>query len=472
MERLKRKRKNKNQDIIENIVKTSILKIVVFSIIVGLNWVGILSVGQTWAYLNDVENSDANIFDVASLDFSISSSNDFNPLSLGESNELVRDVKIVDEGSLDFAYKIRVGKSSGRLCNKLKITANLEGGDVECPISDLNDFNCGSFEITGSIDDWKFIVFPDKGFQILPNSCDFELIFEAYQSELDFDSGFSDTEKIDNTITKHHSDTPDTGIVINEFLPNPSAGYAHGEWVELYNKSDIDVDVDGWKLCRGINLLRCKLNESRKKPVKITSSNTFSGSTIVPAKGFLVVNVNEHYVSWMGNSADTLNLWKTNYRQIDDYTYIGYVPEDKTYARIPDGSANWYDPIPTPGAPNQLSEQEMIELGLLDEKPLTNKELIEIKPQAIDEEPVDEEELIEIKSKLIPSVEEVIEESVIIKEKVIEEVAEEIIEEVVEPVVDEIVEEIIAVIEEPAIIPNDDIIIEDNANNKSKIDDE
>ena len=49
----------------------------------------------------------------------------------------------------------------------------------------------------------------------------------------------------------------------------------------------------------------------------------------------------------------------------NDVNYSGLVPVDKSYARIPDGSDNWIDPIPTPGAPNKLSEQEKIELGLI-----------------------------------------------------------------------------------------------------------
>jgi len=49
----------------------------------------------------------------------------------------------------------------------------------------------------------------------------------------------------------------------------------------------------------------------------------------------------------------------------NDVNSSGVVPVDKSYARIPDGSDNWIDPIPTPGAPNKLSEQEKVELGLI-----------------------------------------------------------------------------------------------------------
>ena len=49
----------------------------------------------------------------------------------------------------------------------------------------------------------------------------------------------------------------------------------------------------------------------------------------------------------------------------DVSTPPGIVPPDKSIARIPDGSSTWYDPMPTPGAPNKLSEEEEIDLGLV-----------------------------------------------------------------------------------------------------------
>src|SRR3989344_4653697 len=37
-------------------------------------------------------------------------------------------------------------------------------------------------------------------------------------------------------------------ILINEWLPNPVGNDAEGEWVELFNSSDVAVSLVGWEL--------------------------------------------------------------------------------------------------------------------------------------------------------------------------------------------------------------------------------
>jgi len=100
----------------------------------------------------------------------------------------------------------------------------------------------------------------------------------------------------------------------------------------------------------------------------------------------------------------------------------GSVPVDKSYARIPDGSANWVDPIPTPGGPNIL-------------EPLQNQGIEQTENDYI-------EDVAEVISKsdsfedIIELEEDVIEEEII--EELINEPAEELLEESVEePIIDE-----------------------------------
>jgi len=69
----------------------------------------------------------------------------------------------------------------------------------------------------------------------------------------------------------------------------------------------------------------------------------------------------------------------------NDVDSLGAVPVDKSYARIPDGSSNWVDPIPTPGAPNQLSEEEIGGLGWqeeLAEEPILNEVFDEVEEES------------------------------------------------------------------------------------------
>ena len=146
---------------------------------------------------------------------------------------------------------------------------------------------------------------------------------------------------------------PDAGkILINEFLPNPN-GYdnAHkpgGEWVELYNAGGTSVDVDGWKI----------YDESDSHYIIISSANTDTGSTLIAPLGFLVVYRDGDSDFALDNTGgDSVRLYDgpiSSSVLIDSYTYTSDAPTGKSYARIPDGSANWVDPLPTPGEENSL----------------------------------------------------------------------------------------------------------------------
>lgn len=88
--------------------------------------------------------------------------------------------------------------------------------------------------------------------------------------------------------------TPD--IVINEIMQNPSAvADSAGEWFELYNATDVDVDIDGWTLVD---------ND--------TDSHVINngGPLVIPAGGYLV----------LGNNGNT----GTNGGVTVDYVYSGY----------------------------------------------------------------------------------------------------------------------------------------------------
>ena len=149
------------------------------------------------------------------------------------------------------------------------------------------------------------------------------------------------------------------GILINEFLPNPvgndKAKKPNGEWVELYNTSSSTINIAGWALYDS--------DDSHK--LLITKDNTNSGSTTVPAYGFLVVYRNGNTNFALNNiGGDKVRLYDGKISDganlIDSYAYTINTPEGKSFARIPDGSDNWVDPIPTPGEPNALGETDAV----------------------------------------------------------------------------------------------------------------
>ncbi len=141
-------------------------------------------------------------------------------------------------------------------------------------------------------------------------------------------------------------------IKVNEFMPDPSgyddAEMPNGEWVELYNLGEEDVNVSGWVLY--------DLYDYHE--LYIAPSNTNTGNTIVTPNGFLVVYRN-------GDDDFCLNNNNNGYEEVrlyDGYPARESTPIDKvsysssernkSWARIPDGTGNFSITKPTPGMKN------------------------------------------------------------------------------------------------------------------------
>ena len=91
------------------IFRKSILKIVVFLMIVVLNWMGISAIGRTFSYFSDTENSPGNSYQAGTLDFSLrSGQNNFVPAekasNMKPGDSVARDIYIKKEGELSFKY--------------------------------------------------------------------------------------------------------------------------------------------------------------------------------------------------------------------------------------------------------------------------------------------------------------------------------------------------------------------------------
>ncbi len=181
-------------------------------------------------------------------------------------------------------------------------------------------------------------------------------------------------------------------IVLNEFLPNPdvsangmnlghdASNMPLGEWIELYNNGNDPVDVAGW-------FMTDASGGAGNTHAVIGGSVTNTGQTIIPSHGWLVVYLNKPSLNNTGDSIFLYTGTSTGSVLIDSYTYNNQgdfceqepspgdtnatstpsgtpgngqsadcpdnqVPDNKSYARIPDGTGPWLDPMPTPGAPN------------------------------------------------------------------------------------------------------------------------
>lgn len=149
------------------------------------------------------------------------------------------------------------------------------------------------------------------------------------------------------------------GVVLNEFLPNPrgadDAMMPAGEWVELFNNGDETVNISGWYIKDGDNSHRLDILTGNT----ITSNSGTNELNLAPGE-FAVVYRNGDHDFALNNSApgDMLRLYKPSGWLADSFTY-NYLEgddilENKSIARFPDGSENWFDPIPSPGGPNIL----------------------------------------------------------------------------------------------------------------------
>ena len=142
-------------------------------------------------------------------------------------------------------------------------------------------------------------------------------------------------------------------VLINEFMPNPvgsdvgvAGGAIDGEWVEIFNPTANAIDVTGYFL----------YDENNANALPITGTNIL-GSLNIPAGGFLVVYREGDADFELDNSGgDTARLFSgaigSGGLLVDSHTYTRDAPENKSFARIPDGSSNWIDPDATPGEPN------------------------------------------------------------------------------------------------------------------------
>jgi len=198
-------------------IRKTILKIVSLLLAVGLNYSGILGVGETMAYFSDEEISLNNTYKTGTLDFSLFSPHDnFIPYPKVENmkpgDTVSKMIEVHQEGSLPFKYAIRTEKISGDddFCGALKLEARLEG-EIKYPDSSgensLMNFSFLPIEMIDppGIDTWHFeISLPGNASENLQNkACEFKFVFEGWQDDVENyeENGFDDVEEIGSEIS-------------------------------------------------------------------------------------------------------------------------------------------------------------------------------------------------------------------------------------------------------------------------------
>lgn len=153
-------------------------------------------------------------------------------------------------------------------------------------------------------------------------------------------------------------------VLVNEFMPDPvgddqgtAGGDLDGEWVEIFNPTGGTVDLAGYVLYDSINT----------HDLVITSFNTNTGGTTIPSGGYLVVYRDGNTTFALNNAGgDTVRLVSGDINSggvlVDSHTYTRNAPENKSFARVPDGASNWIDPDATPGDENLFFFNPILDL--------------------------------------------------------------------------------------------------------------
>ena len=142
-------------------------------------------------------------------------------------------------------------------------------------------------------------------------------------------------------------------LFINEFMANNDAAVAgpdgiYPDWVELFNAGNETIDLTGMYLTDDLH------NSDKWQ---------FSNGSSIEAGGYLVIWADNspvarplHASFALNASGEAIALFARDGKSLIDSIVFYEQLADFSFGRFPDGSFNWSDSTPTPGAPNKLVE--------------------------------------------------------------------------------------------------------------------
>lgn len=408
-----------------------ISKMLCLLLVLGLNWTGLSAIGDTFAYFNDIENSEQNTLAAGTLDFRLTNQNIGGFVGMENNGEIFHtSVAIPESGSMPMQYFV-YSNSASPVCSEFKV--RVKQNEAEIFNGPLPDFFSATTTFFGT---WKFEFDLPVGVAVTQgNLCQANITFSAWREEIENpeESGFFDIEILSLNLKAKT-------IVLNEVLANSNDSHpypANKEFIELKNNGNAPVDVASWK----VSEMTAGGVENKYTITTAGGPHTaspYGGSTIIPTGGWLVLLLSGGTA--LNNDGDTIRLYDSGDNKLDEYSYEAakYGMSD---ARYPDGIGAWVDPIPTPGGMNVLESENACAAP----------------SAAQEEETIIVEEIEEIEKVLDEPIEEIIDEekNVESEEPVVEE--ESVIEE--QPAITE--EEQVAVEETPAVIEEASSVIEE-----------
>ncbi len=164
------------------------LKTIFFPLALAVFFGGILMARTSFGQMKDEEQS-LNSFSAGVLDFSLSSSED------------KRDISIINNGNVDFQYKVETIITGGNkeFCNLLQVSVKLNGSEKYS--ESLSELNILSVYEASAV--WNFqISLPiDSAEEYSGQNCNFEFVYTGWQKNLEYKQGFSDIETESNIFT-------------------------------------------------------------------------------------------------------------------------------------------------------------------------------------------------------------------------------------------------------------------------------
>lgn len=150
------------------------------------------------------------------------------------------------------------------------------------------------------------------------------------------------TPRSKNSLFSEESKLPNypSGIIINEILPSPQGPDEKGEYIEIFNQNDFEVDLSGWKIA---------------DVEGITTTYNFQNGKKISAKGFLVLYRTETKIT-LNNNGDGLNLIQPDGKIVDSVSYQN-APKGKSFNRK-DSEWLWSQNL-TPGKENIFLSNEV-----------------------------------------------------------------------------------------------------------------
>lgn len=291
-------------------------KVTAMALVVLLNGVGLLGVGDTYGYYFDIERSGGNELIAGNVDFTATST-EWNPLhvavSMQPGDTTFKDFDIDPLTSNPFQYYASTTVSGD--------TAFCDGVTVDFDQS-ANTLYSGTLSglITGTTTSTStFNLSATTGINNFQNSvCDVLVNFEGWQTRHGYPTvgGFNDIETVETKLASW-------GFRINKVYADVAPDrYAtttttegENEWVEIYNQTNVDLDISGWEICDNLSCdtipAGTPVIPQMGYGVIVHSPNVFSATGTAPwylPAGVIEIVLNDNIGNGLSNAADMLVL--------------------------------------------------------------------------------------------------------------------------------------------------------------------